>query len=134
MAARQYAFIFRSSSTVQVGNLVFGTVYPLGLTQEGASAGIRDYSVKKVNDYGITTFVQRAFSKRMEATTYVNKGDVNFVQKMLTELRAVPIVWIGTQDDAYSTPLILFGYYRDFTVEISYPTFSLCRLEVEGLI
>lgn len=127
-------FIFTSGSTAQVGKLVFGTIYSLGLTQEGASAGIRDYSVKKVNDYGITTFVQRAFSKRMEATTYVNKCDVNFVQKMLTELRAVPIVWIGTQDDAYSTPLILFGYYRDFTVEISYPTFSLCRLEVEGLI
>ena len=127
-------FIFTSSSMAQVGNLVFGNIYPLGFTQEGASAGIRDYSVKKVNDYGITTFVQRAFSKRMEATTYVRKGDVNFVQKILTELRAVPIVWIGTQDDAYSTPLIIFGYYRDFTVEISYPSFSLCRLEVEGLV
>lgn len=127
-------FIFTSGSTAQVGNLVFGTIYSLGLTQEGASAGIRDYSVKKVNDFGITTFVQRAFSKRMEATTYVNKGDVNFVQKMLTELRATPVVWIGTQDDTYSTPLVLFGYYRDFNVEISYPSFSLCRLEVEGLI
>ena len=127
-------FIFTSPRIAQVGNLVFGNIYPLGFTQEGASAGIRDYSVKKVNDYGITTFVQRAFSKRMEATTYVNKGDVNFVQKILTELRAVPVVWVGTQDDAYSTPLIMFGYYRDFTVEISYPSFSLCRLEVEGLV
>ena len=127
-------FIFTSSHTAQVGNLVFGNIYHLGFTQEGASAGIRDYSVKKVNDYGITTFVQRAFSKRMEATTYVRKGDVNFVQKILTELRAVPIVWIGTQDDDYSTPLIMFGYYRDFTVEIAYPSFSLCRLEVEGLV
>lgn len=126
-------FTFNSNTVVQIGNLVFGTSYTIGGTQYGASAGIRDYSEKTVNPYGITTFVKRAFSKRTDVTLYVSKENTNFVEKLLTELRATPVVWIGTDDEAY-TSLTVFGYYRDFNVEISYPSFSLCRLEIEGLI
>lgn len=126
-------FTFTSDTVVKVGNLVLGTTYSLGATQYGASAGIRDYSVKNVNEFGITTFVKRAFSKRTEVSLYVNKKNINFVEKLLTDIRATPVVWIGTEDEDYS-PLTVYGYYRDFNIEISYPSFSLCRLEIEGLV
>lgn len=119
--------------TVGVGNFVFGNIYTLGLTQYGASGGIRDYSVKQVNAYGITTFVQRAFSKRMDANLYVNQGDLRFVRKLLEDIRAVPVVWVGSDSSDYDI-LTVFGYYRDFNIEITYPSYSLCRLEVEGLV
>lgn len=121
------------SGTVGVGNFVFGNIYTLGLTQYGASGGIRDYSVKQVNAYGITTFVQRAFSKRMDANLYVNQGDLRFVSKLLEDIRAVPVVWVGSDSSDYDV-LTVFGYYRDFNIEITYPSYSLCRLEVEGLV
>lgn len=124
---------FTSGSSVQVGTVVFGNVYQIGKTQYGVTTGIRDYSTKNVNTFGITTFTQRAFSKRMEANVYINNSDLRFVQKLLQDLRATPTVWIGSDADGYDV-LSVYGYYRDFNIEIPYPNNSFCRLEIEGLI
>lgn len=124
---------FTSASSVQVGTVVFGNVYQIGKTQYGVTTGIRDYSTKNVNTYGITTFTQRAFSKRMEANVYINNSDLRFVQKLLQDLRATPTVWIGSDAEGYDV-LSVYGYYRDFNIEIPYPNNSFCRLEIEGLV
>lgn len=124
---------FSSTSSVGVGTVVFGNVYQIGQTQYGVTSGIRDYSTKSANAFGITTFTQRAFSKRMEANVYINNADLRFVQKLLQDLRATPTVWIGSDADGYDI-LSVYGYYRDFNIEIPYPNNSFCRLEVEGLI
>lgn len=119
-------------STVGIGVFTYGTVYDLGLTQYGASAGIRDYSIKETDQYGNTTFVERAYSKRMEANIFVPNSSIAFNQKLLTSVRATPCIWIGSEDNTYS-PLVVFGFYRSFNVEINYPSYSMCSLEVEGL-
>lgn len=124
---------FTSTTSVQVGTVVFGNAYQIGKTQYGVTTGIRDYSTKNVNTFGITTFTQRAFSKRMEANVYVNNADLRFVQKLLQDLRATPTVWIGSDAEGYDV-LSVYGYYRDFNIEIPYPNNSFCRLEIEGLV
>jgi hypothetical protein len=122
-----------TGSTVKTGSMIYGTVYKIGNTQYGVSSGIRDYSVKQTDDFGNTTFVQRAFSRRMEASVFIDNTALSFNQRLLTGLRAVPAVWIGSDVDNLSS-LTVYGYYRDFNIDISYPTFSLCRIEIEGLI
>ena len=124
---------FSGDAAVYVGNMVFGNFYLLGGTQYGVTTGIRDYSTKNTNTFGITTFTQRAFSKRMEANIFVENADLRFIQKLLQDLRATPSVWIGSDADGYDV-LSVYGYYRDFNIEIPYPNNSFCRLEVEGLI
>jgi hypothetical protein len=124
---------FSGGSAVAVGNFIFGIIYDIGQTQYGANAGIRDYSTKDPNAFGITSLVKRAFSKRMNANLYVSNGDIRFVRKLLEDLRATPAVWVGTDDDTYDV-LNVYGYYKDFNMEISYPSYSLCSLEIEGLI
>lgn len=124
---------FTGVGDIKVGNLVLGTTYNLGHTQEGASGGIRDYSTKTVNEFGIPKFTKRAFSKRMDCTLFVNNGDLNQVYQVLSDLRATPSVWIGTDYKGYSV-LNMYGYYKDFNIEIAYPSVSMCRLEIEGLI
>lgn len=124
---------FSGDTTQAVGNMVFGTFYEIGKTQFGATFGIRDYSTKTTSTFGITTFTQRAFSKRMEANVFVNNADLKFVQKLLEDVRAVPSVWIGSSTEGYDV-LSVYGYYRDFNIEIPYPNNSFCRLEIEGLI
>lgn len=118
---------------VGIGNMVFGNIYNLGMTQYGASGGIRDYSTKEANSFGLTSLVRRAFSNRMEATLYIPTADLRIVRKILEDLRATPAVWVGTDIDSYDI-LNVYGYYRDFNMEISYPSYTLCRLEIEGLI
>ena len=121
------------SGSVSIGSMLLGTFYELGGTEYGAGAGIRAYSVKETDEFGVTTFMQRAFSKRMEAQIFVENNRLTFMSRILSELRATPTVWIGADDDRFS-PLVMLGFYRDFNIDIAYPEHSLCRLEIEGLI
>ena len=124
-----------SGAPVAIGELLVGIVYELGEQgmEQGAAVGIIDYSRKDTdNETGITTFTRRAFSKRMSGQFLLNNGQLNAVQRILADIRAVPSVFIGSEAADYS-PLIVYGFYRDFSIDIAYPTKSFCRIEVEGL-
>lgn len=129
-----FSISLSGSGSVKLGHFVYGTSYTLGGTQYGASSGIRDYSVKDTDQYGNTTFVERAYSKRMEASVFMDNADLNFNMKLLSSIRAIPCVWIGSTDNRYNNALIMFGFYKDFSITINYPTYSLCSVSVEGLI
>lgn len=122
-----------SATTVAVGSLLFGSIDTLGTTSYGSSVGIRDYSTKETDAFGNTTFVQRPFSRRGSFSMDIPKANLNRVSKTLEAIRTTPVVWIASDDDDYQFSTI-FGYYRDYNIEISYPTHSLCSLEIEGLI
>lgn len=119
--------------TVEIGQCVFGTAYELGDAEYGATAGIIDYSRKETDTFGVTTFVQRAFSKRMTARLMLDTSQINKVQRVLADVRATPAVWIGAEGSNF-LPLTLYGFYKDFTIDVAYPTKSYCSLEIEGLI
>lgn len=123
------------TGNVAIGELLVGTVYELGEEgmEQGATVGIIDYSLKETDkDTQVTTFVRRAYSKRMSGQFLLNNGQLNAVQRILADIRAVPSVFIGSEAADY-TPLIVYGFYRDFSIDIAYPTKSFCRIEVEGL-
>lgn len=117
---------------VGIGNILFGTSYFLGDTEYGANASITDYSTKETDEFGTTTFVKRDFAKRMSARLMLDNVQLRKVQNVLAELRATPCVWTGTDDETY-TPLVVYGFYREFSLEIAYPTKSYCSLDIEGL-
>lgn len=124
-----------ATGPVGIGEFLYGVQYSLGAygTEQGASIGIIDYSLKQTDpDTGITTFVERAYSRRMSATFYLDNSSLRSTERLLTDVRAVPSVYIGSNDDDYSS-LIVYGFYRDFSIDIAYPTRSLCRIEIEGL-
>ena len=60
-------------------------------------------------------------------------GQMNKVQRVLADVRATPCVWIGADDAQLYAPLIVYGWYRDFSIDVAYPTTSYVSLEVEGL-
>lgn len=121
------------SGTLKIGNFVYGNVYEIGGTQYGVTSGIRDFSVKQTDDFGNTTFVQRAYSKRMEAEVFIQNNQLNVITRLLTSIRAIPCVWIGSDDPQYANTLVQFGFYKDFNITINYPSYSLCSLQIEGL-
>lgn len=120
------------SGTVSLGNFIYGTSTEIGDVQYGVTVGIRDYSVKDTDDFGNTIFVKRAFSRRMEPQLFLENTKLRYVYNLLSELRATPTVWVGSEDAGYE-PLVIFGFYKDFTVDIAYPSHSLVRLEIDGL-
>lgn len=122
---------FVGGSALAVGAILFGQVRQIGLGVEvGARVGITDYSRKETNEFGDTVLVQRAFSKRASFDMTLPKDEVDVSADYLTSLRAVPCLWIGS---AGYESTVIYGYYKNFEVAISYPTFSDCSLEIEGL-
>jgi hypothetical protein len=120
------------TGTVECGICLIGTFYTLGDTEFGATVSIIDYSRKETDTFGVTTFVRRAYSKRMNARMMLDTAQINKVQRVLADLRATPCAWIGTDESGFE-PLTVYGFYRDFSIDVAYPTKSYCSLEIEGL-
>jgi len=118
------------SSDVQCGSCIFGEVFDIGDTQYGAGIGIIDYSKKSTDEFGVTTIVERSYAKRLTARAAVPSGAVDEVARRLAGVRAKPVVWIGA--DGYDSTVI-YGWCKDWGVDISYPTLSFCSLTIEGL-
>lgn len=123
-----------SGGTVSLGMVTFGRIAEVGDTGFGAQAGITDYSRKETDEFGTATFVRRAFAKKLTTAVQVHSLQVNRVQRMLSDLRATPVLWIGTDAPEFSEPLTVYGFYRDFYCAIDHPTVALYQLEIEGLI
>ncbi len=128
-----YMFSFRAAVTASVGHIVLGNTHSLGVTSSAPKVGITDYSKKVTDEYGNTYLAQGRYSKKMQADVFFNNYELNRVVKLLTALRATPCVWIGSTEALYEEALVVFGYYKDFSVTIPYPSNSLCSLEIEGL-
>ncbi|MGE8449106.1 MAG: hypothetical protein ACN6OP_00500 [Pseudomonadales bacterium] len=114
------------------GAMVCGTAYFVGDVEYGGSAGIIDYSRKETSETGVTTFRRRRFSRRMSQRLWLDSARFAAVYRLLSGLRATPCVWIGTDAEGYG-PLTIYGFYRDFTIDIAYPLVHFCNLEIEGL-
>lgn len=118
------------TGTAAVGECVVGLSRELGGTQYGARVGIRDYSVKSQDAFGNFSITQRAFSKRGSFTLEVPGSLVSELVKLLATYRATPIVYIGA--DSYDATIV-YGFFKDFEVDIAYPDVSFCSIEIEGL-
>lgn len=121
-----------STERPYVGTIVLGKSFDIGQTQLGANSGIIDYSKKVTDDFGNTTFVQRAFSKKIRVSVMVENQALTKIFSTMSAIRATPCLWLGTRLSEYS-PLNVFGYYKDFTIDIQYPKTSLVSLDIEGL-
>lgn len=127
----QLTVTFAGTTDLAVGVILFGQKRQIGLgVNLGANVGIQDYSRKETNEFGDTVLVQRAFSKKTSFSMMLEKADVDSTVNYLAGVRAVPCLWIG--NERYEST-VLFGFYKDFQVTISYPTHSDCSLELEGL-
>jgi hypothetical protein len=122
-----------SSGQAAVGALVIGRLHDLGGTLRGPSAGIADYSRKETDDFGTVSLVQRSYAKTAQLRMALNTEDLRRVQSVLSGLRATPAVWIGATDTNRFAPLVIFGWYRNFSLDLEDLYHSFCTLEIEGL-
>jgi len=122
-----------TSGPASIGVLKPGLISDLGETQYGARVGIDDYSRKERDTFGNTVITQRAYSKRGSFTMVTTLGTFNRIYRTLAALRATPCVYIGTEEPGYE-PLLIYGFFSSFNIDISYPDYHLCSLDIEGLI
>jgi len=121
------------ANPVACGVCKFGDLIEIGATRYGAGVEINDYSRKETDDFGRTTIVKRAFSKRVTLPIVTNKGDFNRIYRQLAALRATPCVYIATEAPGYE-PLIVYGFFKGFGISVEYQQVHQCDLNIEGLI
>lgn len=102
----------------------------LGETEAAPTVGIIDYSRRVTDDFGVTTVVQRGFSRRMSVRLALPTDAADGVQRSLATLRATAAQWVADDRFAWLSPM---GYYKDFEVDLAVPPLSFCTLSVEGL-
>lgn len=119
-----------SGDPVSIGTMIVGQSKDIGSTALGASVGIVDYSRKAADDFGNYILVPRAFSRKGSFSVLIDNSTVDATYRLLSGYRATPILYIGS--DRFGVTAI-FGFYRDFNIEITYANHSLCSLELEGL-
>jgi len=120
-----------TGETAKVGEIVVGPKESLGSTQYNPAISIIDYSIKETDTFGNYTVLERAYSKRLTCQTTIQNTDLDETYNTLANHRATPVVWVGSEEYA---SMIVYGFYKDFSIEISYPTVSICSLEIEGLV
>jgi hypothetical protein len=123
--------ITAASGFASIGELIVGSYRELGDTQYGVQLGIQDYSIKSIDAWGEYSIVERAYRKTALFEIWLPNGGIGEAQRLLAEYRATPVLYIGS--DEYNSTAIL-GFYKDFTINITYPTVSVFSLTVEGLV
>ena len=129
-ALATYQVIISKAGTAKCGTLLIGKLIDVGATEYGMQIGITDYSIKQANEFGDFVITERAYSKNMTLTTYVENANVNSLVNQFNTYRATPLVWIGS--DSFSASFI-YGFYKDYGVVVRYTNNSLINFEIEGL-
>lgn len=118
------------ASACSVGSVVTGKATDIGNAECGASIGITDYSRKDRDEFGTFSIVERACARKGSFTLLIAGDRVDEIYRTLSAYRATPALYVGS--DSYAATVI-YGFFRDFNIELSYPEVSMCTLELEGL-
>ena len=120
-----------TGTAAQLGQLVLGFLTAIGATAYGTSISIEDFSRKEVDAFGNFIVVQRAFAQLADFDVQFETSNARRIQRTLASLRAVPVVYIGSEDTSYGTTI--YGFYRRFDLTLETPSLSFGAIEVEGL-
>ena len=126
-----YTITVMGSGMVSLGTFVLGNKSEFGFTQYNATIGIIDYSRKDVDQFGRATLTRRRFSKRMDVSVYMESVLTDSIAGKLQDLRATPALWVAAQE-TYEA-MTIYGFYRDFSIDIAFPTQTVGSLQIEGL-
>ncbi|MDD2664377.1 MAG: hypothetical protein PHD19_11555 [Dechloromonas sp.] len=129
-AGRLTVSITPAGGSAACGTLAVGELVEVGDVEWGARIGVTDYSRKETDEWGVTSVTERGYAKRLEPSVEIRKTAVDYVARRFAAIRARPVVWIGVPD--YESTVI-YGWLRDWGIAISYPTFSVAQLTIEGL-
>jgi hypothetical protein len=114
----------------KIGRIAVGSLMDIGETKISPNIGIIDYSVKETDANGNTILKVRKFAKRAEIDVLIKTNNFDVVLAVLSRLRARPTAWIGS---GKFSALVLYGFFRDFSLILSGENYSDCSLQLEGL-
>lgn len=118
-------------SEVVVGNKIF-----LGHAQYNAESDSLNFSKIERNDFGESLLLARRTVPKVNVDLMSDKSLVPQIRKTRIDLNAVPALW-SAMDDQYDDPffeaVFIYGIYKQFTINLSGPSYATVTLELEEL-
>ncbi|WP_321532262.1 hypothetical protein [uncultured Desulfuromonas sp.] len=116
---------------IAVGALVVGRhIVYAEAAKLGSSVGIMDYSVKKTDDFGVMSIVERDWSLRGDFNVVLDNVLLDNFTRRMVSLRSKPAVYIGYS--GYDSTIV-YGFYKSFDTVMEYPNHTELSIEIEGL-
>lgn len=127
--ARVTITITNTGGQAAVGTCVFGQRVELGATLRGIDIGFVDYSVKTVDEWGSVDVQERGYSDRVSLPVKIHNDLLEPLKHTLLQFRARPALYVG--HPSYPSTVV-YGWFRDLSVSVPYPTYSTYSLEIES--
>jgi hypothetical protein len=123
------------SGSAAIGALVIGQAIYLGVTETTAESEALNFSTITRNFAGDVTLVPRRSIPRTQQVTFIDKSGIDKVVAVRSLLNAAPAVWSGVDDNtnAYFEALLILGIYKQFTINMAYPTTAKITLQLEEI-
>jgi hypothetical protein len=116
--------------SAKCGVLVVGLSRYIGDVLYNLTAGVKDWSTKKTDDFGDTVLVKRQTSRRVTYSLLVKNDIRDEVFRILSKLNGEPLAWFGAQGFDVS---VVFGFYEDMSIVLQNAAYSTCNLQIQGL-
>lgn len=119
------------AETAEVGQIIIGRGYDLGVVVNGTELSIEDYSDITRNQFGRPSITRRDYAKLVDYEVVYATDEGNRLLRLLGELRGIPTVFydsIGTDQMGTTT----YGIYRRFKFGKRAAGSSTGRIEVAG--
>ena len=121
------------SGQAAIGVCKLGKAHSIGCTEYGAKATIDSYSRKERDAFGAYSITRRAFSKRTNQRIITDANGFNRIFRLLSRLESIACIYVASSDAKYQ-PLVVYGFYKSFEIDVSNFTTHYCNLEIEGLV
>lgn len=122
------------AGTVSCGLLMIGRSDDLGITLQGASISIEDYSTKEVDQFGNSYLLERDYADIANVEMILEAAQTDFVKRKLAAYRATPALYDFNDDGTDYESLIIFGKYDDFSVNMTHNNKSFCSMTAVSIL
>ena len=122
-----------TSGNAELAALGVGREVYFGETQYNAISDILNFSSVARDDDGNAILTKRRNIPKSRQNVFCDKLSVNKIMETRDLLNAEPAFWYGISDvtDGYFEAVSMLGYYRDFSINVSYPENAIVSFELE---
>jgi hypothetical protein len=122
-----------TSGNAELAALGVGREVYFGETQYNAISDILNFSTVARDDEGNAILTRRRNIPKSRQNVFCDKLSVNKIMETRDLLNAEPAFWYGISDvtDGYFEAVSMLGYYRDFSINVSYPENAIVSFELE---
>lgn len=125
-----------TGTTVACGGVILGTAVDIGRVQYNPVSSALNFSRIDRDTFGNATLIQRRSVPRTDQTLMADKTSVNKIIEVREALNAIPALWSGLDDndtDGYFDAILIFGIYKEFSINLSYPLHVKISLQLEEI-